>query len=97
LPLYQAVGDKLGQANTLNKIGGIYLELGEKSKALTSHTQALTLMESIGDKDGQAASLNSIGSVNLALSKRQKALDENFKRALPLLSLWGTNWDKPAP
>ena len=34
LPLWQAVGDRLGEATTLNNIGSVYNYLGEKQKAL---------------------------------------------------------------
>ncbi|MFE1746100.1 tetratricopeptide repeat protein, partial [Coleofasciculus sp. H7-2] len=41
LPLYRAVGDKKGEAVTLNNIGGVYSALGEKQKALLFYNQSL--------------------------------------------------------
>ena len=43
LPLYRQVGDRGGEATTLNNIGMVYSALGEKQKALDYYEQALPL------------------------------------------------------
>jgi len=49
LPLRRAVGDRGGEATTLNNIGMVYRALGDNQKALTYYEQALPLFELIGD------------------------------------------------
>ncbi|MEC4854184.1 MAG: tetratricopeptide repeat protein, partial [Jaaginema sp. PMC 1079.18] len=50
LPLSQAVGDRASEANTLNNIGGVYSDLGEKQQALDYYNQALPLSQAVGDR-----------------------------------------------
>ena len=67
-------GDKAGEAVTLNNIGAVYNELGEKQKALEYFNQSLPLRRATGDKAGEAATLNNIGLVYFELKEKQKAL-----------------------
>ncbi len=83
LPLYRAVGDKLGEAVTLLGIGRVYDALGEKQKALEFYNQSLPLRRATGDKAGEATTLNNIGLVYDALGEKQKAL-EFYNQSLPL-------------
>jgi CHAT domain-containing protein len=78
-----AVGDRDGEAITLNNIGHVYGDLGERQKALNYYNQALPLRRAVGDRDGEASTLNNIGAVYDGLGERQKALDY-YKQALPL-------------
>jgi Flp pilus assembly protein TadD len=55
------VGDKGGEATTLNNLGSVYDDLGEKAKALEYYEQALPLRRQVGDKGGEAATLNNLG------------------------------------
>ncbi|MBD2063839.1 CHAT domain-containing protein [Funiculus sociatus GB2-A5] len=83
LPLYQAVGDKKGEAVTLLGIGKIYDALGEKQKALEFYNQSLPLSRATGDKVGEGVTLNNIGRVYSDLGEKQKAL-EFYNQSLPL-------------
>ena len=83
LPIRRAVGDRSGEASTLNNIGGVYFALGEKQKALDYYGQALPLYRAVGNRSGEASTLNNIGSVYSALGEKQKALDY-YGQALPL-------------
>jgi len=83
LPLRRAVGDRSGEAATLNSIGNVYSELGEKQKALDYYGQALPLRRAVGDRSGEAATLTNIGVVYSDLGEKQKALDY-YGQALPL-------------
>jgi tetratricopeptide (TPR) repeat protein len=47
--LYRAVGDRGGEATTLNNIGRVYSALGEKQKALVFYNQALPISRAVGD------------------------------------------------
>ncbi|MBG1240051.1 CHAT domain-containing protein, partial [Nostoc sp. NZL] len=74
LLLRRAVGDRAGEATTLNNIGAVYSALGEKQKALEFYNQALPLYRAVGDRAGEATTLNNIGRVYSALGEKQKAL-----------------------
>ena len=77
------VGDRSGEATTLNNIGGVYAALGEKRKALDFYEQALPLLAPGGRPGGEATTLNNIGLVYDALGDKRKALDF-YEQALPL-------------
>jgi CHAT domain-containing protein len=55
------VGDRAGEATTLNNIGHVYDALGEKQKALDYWQQALPLSQAVGDRAGEATTLHNIG------------------------------------
>ncbi|WP_300000012.1 tetratricopeptide repeat protein, partial [Anabaena sp. AL09] len=48
--LYRAVGDRSWEAITLNNIGLVYSDLGEKQKALVFYNQALPIFRAVGDR-----------------------------------------------
>ena len=77
------MGDRGGEANTLNNIGVVYSYLGEKQKALQFYNQALPLRRAVGDRGGQATTLTNIGAVYNDLGEKQKAL-QYYNQALPL-------------
>jgi tetratricopeptide (TPR) repeat protein len=88
--LYRAVGDRGGEATTLNNIGLVYYNLGEKQKALNFYNQALPLRRAVGDSEAlrrnrgeEAITLNNIGRVYDDLGEKQKALDY-YNQALPI-------------
>ena len=43
LDLYRDMGDQAGQGRVLNRLGGLYIELGEEEQALAAYEQALGL------------------------------------------------------
>jgi tetratricopeptide (TPR) repeat protein len=83
LVISRAVGDRAGEATTLNNIGGVYNALGQKQRALDYYDQALPIMREVGDRAGEAATLNNIGGVYNALGQKQRALDY-YDQALPI-------------
>jgi tetratricopeptide (TPR) repeat protein len=50
LHLSRALGDRGGEASTLNNIGNVYSALGEKQKALEYYSQSLPLSRAVGDR-----------------------------------------------
>jgi tetratricopeptide (TPR) repeat protein len=66
------VGDRGGEATTLNNIGGVYSELGEKQKALEYYSQSLPLRRAVGDRSGEATTLNNIGKSTQIWEKNRK-------------------------
>ena len=83
LPLWRAVGDKKGEAYTLNKIGYVYARLSEPKKALEYYNQALLLWPAVGDRLNEATTLINIGMSYWRVGESQKALDY-YAQALPL-------------
>lgn len=81
--LYQAGGDRSGEANTLHLIGFIYASLGDKQKSLDYYQHALALRRAVGDRAGEAYTLTNLGAAYDALSERQKALDY-YEMSLPV-------------
>ncbi|MEM7714418.1 MAG: CHAT domain-containing tetratricopeptide repeat protein, partial [Cyanobacteria bacterium P01_A01_bin.68] len=88
LTLHRAVGDRSGEATTLNNIGLVYSDLGEPQKALSYYNQALPLDRALSDRGGEATTLNNIGKVYYDLGEKQKSLSL-FNQALPLLRAVG--------
>ncbi len=91
LPLRRQVGDKAGEATTLNNIGGVHSALGDKTQALAFYEQALPLRRQVGDKAGEATTLNNIGLVHDALGDKAQAL-AFYEQALPLRRQVGDRW-----
>ncbi|HOV49104.1 MAG TPA: tetratricopeptide repeat protein, partial [Anaerolineae bacterium] len=63
LGLYRAVGDRLGEANTLLALGDVQAFQDGRDAALASYAQALTLFREIGDRLGEANTLEALGEV----------------------------------
>jgi tetratricopeptide (TPR) repeat protein len=66
LPLRRAVGDRSGEATTLNNMGGVYDALGDQPRALEYYNQALPLRRAVGDRSGEATTCYNIGMVYFA-------------------------------
>ncbi|MEG4046348.1 tetratricopeptide repeat protein [Microcoleus sp. Pol17C2] len=88
LKLFRAVGDRSREAYTLNGIGSVYSDLGEKLKALEYYSQSLPLFRAVGDRSREAYTLNGIGSVYSDLGEKLKAL-EYYSQSLPLFRAVG--------
>ena len=54
------MGDRGGEAGTLNNIGAVYDDLGEKQKALDFYNQALPIRRAVGDPYGEVNILDNI-------------------------------------
>jgi CHAT domain-containing protein/tetratricopeptide (TPR) repeat protein len=88
LLLCRAIGERQGEAITLNNIGFVYYWLGEKQKALDFLNQALPLLRADGNRHEEGSTLTNIGFVYDSLGEKQKALDF-YNQALPLLRAGG--------
>ncbi|HEU5475613.1 MAG TPA: tetratricopeptide repeat protein [Actinophytocola sp.] len=76
LPLWVALGDVRGEADTLCAIAGPMADLGDPAQAITGFEQAQAKYERIGHERGQAYALSMLGYLNeqrgeLAVAHRQ--------------------------
>ncbi|MEO1646215.1 MAG: tetratricopeptide repeat protein, partial [Chloroflexota bacterium] len=62
-------------ATTLNNIGGVYSDLGDKESALSYYEQALPIRREVGDKSGEAVTSYNIGMIHY----EQGDLDEAIR------------------
>ncbi|MDF5739675.1 CHAT domain-containing protein, partial [Nostoc sp. S13] len=83
LPLFRAVGDRTGEARTLNNIGRVYSDLGEKQKALDFYNQALPLRRAVGDRNGEAVTLGNIGELFQSTNRPTEAIT-NLQQSLQI-------------
>ncbi|MDT9329173.1 MAG: tetratricopeptide repeat protein, partial [Limnospira sp. PMC 1286.21] len=59
----RAVEDRGGEATTLNNIGRVYSDLGEKQTALDYLNQALPLSRAVSDRSQEAYTLTNMASL----------------------------------
>jgi CHAT domain-containing protein/uncharacterized protein HemY len=81
--LFQDIGDKRGELQTLVGTAAIFSALGEKTAALKFLEQALPLSQATADKYGEAITLTSMGAIYAKSGEMQQALDY-YNRALSL-------------
>ncbi|MEG4458188.1 CHAT domain-containing tetratricopeptide repeat protein, partial [Microcoleus sp. N9_A1] len=84
LPIRRSVGDRAGEATTLNNIGAVYDSISQPQEALKYYNQALPIRRSVGDRAGEATTLNNIGRVYYSISQPQEAL-KYYNQALPIM------------
>jgi len=83
IDLFRAVGDRLGEANTLQAIGDVHNFRKELDDALASYAQALDLFRAVGDRLGEANTRKAIGDLYLAQEEEQEAL-KTYETAMSL-------------
>jgi len=66
LPLYQQVGDLLGEANCIRSLGDIALDRSDHDAARGRYEAALPLYQQVGDLLGEANCIQSLGDIALA-------------------------------
>ena len=78
------MGDRSGEASTLNNIGAVYDDLGEKQEALRYYEQALPLCRAVGDRAGEASTRWNMG----ALFKNQNRFEDARRHLQQALALF---------
>jgi len=73
LRLWKAAGDRHREAQTLGRIGDIYLPLGQYQEALTYYDQALSLNRAMNDRRSEGETLNGICYAYLNRGENEKA------------------------
>ena len=83
LSISHEIGDRKGEAKSLNNISQIYKAQGEYDKALDYLEQSLPICREIGDKQVEGVTLNNIAAIYLAKGDCQKALN-CLEQSLPI-------------
>ena len=81
--LWHKAGHSGGEADALDKLGGLFRQSGEREKAVACYLQALPLYREVGNRPQEAAVLNGLGLTYSDLG--QTGLGEGYcKKALAL-------------
>jgi tetratricopeptide (TPR) repeat protein len=83
LPLYQQVGDVLGEANCIQGLGNIALARSDHGAARAAYEQALPLYQEVGSVLGEANCIQRLGDIALRRSDHLAARTA-YEQALPL-------------
>jgi tetratricopeptide (TPR) repeat protein len=66
LSILRDVGDRAGEATTLNNLGTVHDELGDRQRALEYLEQAVLIHRDVGDRAGESVTLFNIAEVREA-------------------------------
>ena len=78
------MGDRSGEATTLNNIGLVYSDLGQKQEALKFYNQSLPLRRAVGDREGEAITLSNIGVLYRDINRPTDAI-KNLEQSLTII------------
>jgi len=77
LPIYRAIGERVGEANCIKSLGDVHMRLSELPEARARYDEALPIYRAIGERVGEANCIQSLGELS--------AEDKDFASALQLL------------
>jgi len=86
------LGDRLGQANALHRLGDVRRLTGDFRGAAQALEEALSIRRDIGDRGGEAETLNASGELRRARGDLGGA-EACHQRALGLAREIGSSWD----
>ena len=75
LAIFKEIGNRNGEATSIDNMGGSYRSLGQYQKAIEYSQQSLAIFKQIGVRSGEATSINSLGLAYNNLGQYQKAID----------------------
>ncbi|MBP0021652.1 MAG: tetratricopeptide repeat protein [Cyanobacteria bacterium SBLK] len=75
LHLYQLIGDRGGEGDSLNNLGNIYSEIREYEKAINYYEQSLVIKRELGDRSGEGMTLGNLGTIFYSRGEYEKAID----------------------
>ena len=84
LAYWRAAQDRIEEANALFTIGLLYIEIGDRARALQNTTEALVVARSTLDRRITGRALEAIARVHNSFGDKRKAI-EYCEQALPLL------------
>jgi tetratricopeptide (TPR) repeat protein len=73
LALYRELGDRRGQAESLNEVGVVYQWQGRYEEALARQRESLAIRRELGDPRGEAETLRALGVTLRALGRPAEA------------------------
>jgi tetratricopeptide (TPR) repeat protein len=76
LKMHEEVGDRAGQATTLNNIGLVYHSTGQPDQALEYFNQALPIRIEVGDRAGESVTRYNLAMIYRAQGKLREAVEE---------------------
>ncbi len=74
LRIAQSLGDRAGEAVTLNNTASVHQHTGQLRQALDQYDRALFIRREIGDRAGEAITLNNIAMVCRSVGQTEQAL-----------------------
>jgi CHAT domain-containing protein len=77
------VGDRAGEATTLNNIGAVYDNISQPQEALKYYNQALPIRRQVGDRSGEAITLSNIAAVYQDTKQPTQAID-NWEQSVKI-------------
>ncbi|MFC6850122.1 tetratricopeptide repeat protein [Streptomyces caelestis] len=86
--MYQALGDRLGQAGTRQGLGEIHQMQGRYEEATAAFEEALAIYQALGDRLGQADATQGLGEIHQVQGQHHEALD-GLRRARSLYAELG--------
>ena len=78
------MGDRLGEAATLNNLAGVYRGIGQPQRARELYEQALPIRREVGDRAGEANTLHNLASLFRGMQQYEEA-ERAFKRSIELV------------
>ncbi len=88
LPIYKAIGARLGEANSLQSVGDVHRDLSELPEARGRYEEALPIYKAIGDRLGEANCIQGLGHVHRAFSELPQAR-RHYEEAIPIYKAIG--------
>ena len=85
LTSFVGIGDRAGEATSLNNLGNCYRSLSEYQRAIDYYEQALTIFVDIDACAGEAAILGNLGNCYESLLEYQRAIDY-YEQALAIFA-----------
>jgi tetratricopeptide (TPR) repeat protein len=79
LQIRQEIGDRTGEATTLNNLATIDLEQGNYQAAHETFMKALQIKQEIGDRLGEAATWHNLATIDLEQGNYQSAHEKSMK------------------
>ena len=81
--LAREIGDRAGEAQTLNRFGDAYRALGSPDNALEFYQQAATGLKEVGDRAGEGTALTNLGATLIELGRDEEA-EQPLTRAIEI-------------
>ncbi len=86
------VGDRGGEATTLNNMGLVYQATGRPAEALRLYAEALPIRREVGDRGGEATTLANMAQLLAQMESMPEAI-EQLEKAIAVMRDSGLTYD----